>query len=209
MKRSIRHLLLLRALTAERSSPPDGAGVPSLSSAAETAEEAGTAAEAWLTYFGRGARRGLAPQRKRRRAHPLPAAETSESTLRHQGERRLEKLQRIGRQFRIRGGGRLLLSAERAVVVYWRGRLQPFRREATWLVLLHRPGAGPFNLVEFTTENAGNKRLETYRVTGGVGFDLSRRIALRPGSTTRRPTTRSTGISDTSIRSWRWSSVRG
>lgn len=40
------------------------------------------------------------------------------------------------------------------------------------------PEQTPFDLVEFTTENAGNKRLETCRVTGGVGFDLSRRIAL-------------------------------
>lgn len=40
------------------------------------------------------------------------------------------------------------------------------------------PEQTPFDLVEFSTENAGNKRLETYRVTGGVGFDLSRRIAL-------------------------------
>ncbi|MBQ8501132.1 MAG: hypothetical protein IJ494_02330 [Bacteroides sp.] len=40
------------------------------------------------------------------------------------------------------------------------------------------PTQTPFDLVEFTTENAGDKNYEKYRVAGGVGADLTRRISL-------------------------------
>lgn len=39
------------------------------------------------------------------------------------------------------------------------------------------PSQAPFNLVEFTPGNAGNKQLETYHLAGAVGADLTRRMS--------------------------------
>ena len=64
------------------------------------------------------------------------------------------------------------------------------------------PTQTPFDLVEYTSDHAGDKQLESYRLNGAVGCDLTRRLAAGAVSTTRRPTTPNARTCATSIRSW-------
>ena len=58
------------------------------------------------------------------------------------------------------------------------------------------PTQTPFDLVEYTSDHAGDKQLESYRLNGPAG---SPRASV---STTRRPTTPNARTCATSIRSW-------
>ena len=191
MKRSIRHLLLCGLLTggafaSARTAPASPALPPETEAeevktakTAEAAGTAGTAAEAWLLISdverGEGWLRsenaaGLTRFRlpKLSEAALFAAKENGDWRNYNESDDSFEFGAEAASYYRLNG----------RIVVYGAVGYSRFAGKHMAGSYFIDPEQAPFNLVEFTTENTGNKRLETYRVTGGVGFDLSRRIAL-------------------------------